>query len=373
MNTDSDPRAQMPQMPQMTQISGLSRDALNWPHWQRLAERFLRRWGFALSGLVVGLWGVWGAQLQVSEDHSRVAQAVAHLHQQLAALPAGLSGPPAKALSSHQQNMLASLPGEARQGQIWADLQQALTGHGLRLLSLRPLPPTLADAAGRRLPSQAVAVRLVGRFEDWSSVWSNLTQAGPVCSIDRISVAATANPAEVQIEAVLRVWIRPGAVSAHTLQPPDGTWLASAMAAHRQSGHLEPALFAQARGSGPLADGAVVRLADSADHSDASGSGVAGASGAARGDANAVPEDPRQWPLARVRLIGLWQQGEDRQAILSAGPHWARVTQGQRVTQEGHRVAAITDAGVSLRLARGPLLVLGWDERRDETKDRVKR
>lgn len=359
MNTDAD------QGPPMSQASGLTRGALKWPHWQRLAERWLRRWGFALSGLVFGFWGVGLARLQVSEDHARVAQEVALLHQQLAALPAGVSGPPAKALSPHQQNMLASLPGEDRQGQIWADLQAALTGHGFRLLSLRPLPPSRADAAGGRLPSQAVAVRLLGHFEDWSGVWSGLTQVGPVCSLDRVSMVATANPAEVQIDAVLRIWIRPGAVGAHALVSPDGGWIASALTAHRQSGHPGPVLFEQVRGFAAPADksspnGRVVAAA-------------AGALGATHGVPDAMTEDPRQWPLARVRLMGLWQQGADRQAILSAGPHWARVTLGQRVTQQGHRVADISDAGVSLRLAKGPLLALDWDERRDKSKDGEKR
>jgi hypothetical protein len=356
MRTDSG------QGPPISQVHGLSRRSLQWAHWQRLAERELRRWGFALSGLVLGFWGVGLAQSQVSEDHERAAQAVALLHQQLSALPAGLSSPSAKALSPHQQNMLASLPGEDRQGQIWADLQAALTGHGLRLLSLHPLPPSQADAVGGRLPSQAVAVRLLGRFEDWSGVWSGLTQVGPVCSLDRVSMVATANPAEVQIDAVLRIWIRPGAVGAHTLVPPDGGWIASALTAHRKSGHQGPVLFEQVRGLGAPAD-----------QSTPNGPVTAAASGATLGDANAEIEDPRQWPLARVRLMGLWQQGADRQAILSAGPHWARVTLGQRVTQQGHRVAAITDAGVSLSLAQGPLLALDWDERRDKSKDGEKR
>ena len=115
-----------------------------------------------------------------------------------------------------------------------------------------------------------------------------------------------------------------------------------------------------------------------AESTDASATGASGATAGAAVAAtvpvaDALPEDPRQWPLARVRLTGLWQQGADRQAILSAGPHWARVRQGQRVTQEGHRVAAITEAGVSLRLAQGPMFELTWGERRDEPKNGTKR
>ena len=356
-------------------VRELSGGAWRWPHLQRLLERWLRRWGFAITGWVVGLSGVWLAQAQVSEDHANVAQAVAQLHQQLATLPAGLSGNPDKPLPADQQNMLMSLPVQARQGQIWVDLQQALTGGGLSLQSLRPLPPSLAAGSNAGLPSQAVAVRLLGRFEDWSHVWAAFTQAGPVCSIDRISVAATAHPEEVQIDAVLRVWLRPGDVGVHAQPEPDGAWDQLTLLEPRPLGRSGAVLFAQAKGLSSGGD--AVRLAESADASaSASGaSGVSGVSGAAVAVAgpDPLPEDPRHWPLARVRLAGLWQQGADRQAILSAGPHWVRVSQGQRVTQEGHRVAAITDAGVSLRLAQGPMLMLGWGERRDEPKDGTKR
>lgn len=338
------------------------------PHLQRLLERWLRRWGFAIAGWVVGLSGVWLAQVQVSEDHASVAQAVAQLHQQLVALPDGVSSNPEKPLPPDQKHMLMSLPVQARQGQIWVDLQQALTGSGLSLQSLRPLPPSLADGNKADLPSQAVAVRLLGRFEDWSNVWSAFTQAGPVCSIDRISVTATAHPEEVQIDAVLRVWLRPGHVGVHAQPEPDGAWDQLIRLEPRPLVRSGAVLFAQTKGLS--LGGGAMRLTESAD---ASVSGVSGISGVAVAGPDPLPEDPRHWPLARVRLTGLWQQGADRQAILSAGPHWVRVSQGQRVTQEGHRVAAITDAGVSLRLAQGPMLMLGWGERRDEPKDGTKR
>jgi Tfp pilus assembly protein PilO len=349
--------------------------ALRWPHLQRLLERWLRRWGFAISGWVVGLSGVWLAQTRVSEDHASALQAVERLHQQLAALPAGLSASPEKPLATEQQNMLKSLPVQARQGQIWVDLQQALTAGGLNLLSLRPLPPSLAQASAARLPSQVVAVRLSGRFEDWSRVWAAFTQAGPVCSIDRISLAATAHPEEVQIDAVLRVWLRPGDVGVQAQAEPEGAWDGLTWLEPSQSGRSGVILFAQARQTGAASGGDAMRLAESTNASATGASGVtAGAAVAVTVPvADALPEDPRQWPLARVRLTGLWQQGADRQAILSAGPHWVRVRQGQRVTQEGHRVAVITEAGVRLRLAQGPMFELTWGEWRDEPKDRAQR
>jgi len=182
-------------------------------------------------------------------------QAVERLHQQLAALPAGLSTSPEKPFATEQQNMLKSLPVQARQGQIWVDLQQALTAGGLNLLSLRPLPPSLAQASAARLPSQAVAVRLSGRFEDWSRVWAAFTQAGPVCSIDRISLAATAHPEEVQIDAVLRVWLRPGDVGVQAQAEPEGAWDGLTWLEPSQSGRSGVILFAQARQTGAASGG----------------------------------------------------------------------------------------------------------------------
>jgi Tfp pilus assembly protein PilP len=54
----------------------------------------------------------------------------------------------------------------------------------------------------------------------------------------------------------------------------------------------------------------------------------------------------------------MWQQDSHQYAILSAGPHGTKVRLGQRVTQEGHRVVAIAEDSVSLRLAREPVIKL---------------
>lgn len=338
---------------------------LNWPHVQRLLERWLRRWGFAISGCVVGFAAVGLAQVQLSEDHARTAQAVAQLHQQLAALPDGVPDGSVKSLSIDEQGLLGSLPGSTRQAQIWVDLQQILAQRGLSLVSLRPLPLTLAKASPVGLSSQAVALRVQGRFEDWSRVWAELAHAGPVCSIERLSIAATTRPAEVQIDAVLRLWLRPGEVDSHTPSEFVDAWDRLRLSQAQPLARSGAVLFAQAKGQSFGEDAPQpIELAETRAPNEA------GVSAAAIGvaAADALPEDPQRWPLARVRLAGLWQQGADRQAILSAGSHWVKVSPGQRVTQEGHRVAAITDAGVSLRLAQGPLLVLNWGERQDNTK-----
>ena len=89
-------------------VRELSGGAWRWPHLQRLLERWLRRWGFAITGWAVGFSGVWLAQSHVSEDHASVAQAVAQLHQQLAALPAGSIRSPSRPVANRPRFALAA-------------------------------------------------------------------------------------------------------------------------------------------------------------------------------------------------------------------------------------------------------------------------
>lgn len=336
----------------VSQAVGLSLGNLRWPHLQRLAERWLRQWGYALSGLTLGLCGVALTHPEVSEEHAHVAQAVARLQQQLAAVPR-VEAQPETPLTPDAQRLLARLPVQAQQGRLWADWSRLLAAHALRLQSLQPMPVTAADGRNGGLSSQAVALRWQGRFEDWSNVWAACALTGPVCSLDRISVVAMADSSEVQIDAVLRVWMRPDEVGADEW-PGLAAWIDPGGVDQRPISRSSAALFAQAGAVSWGRDAA--RVAQTTDPTAAAAAATSDLSAAAE----ALPEDPRQWPLARVRLVGLWQQGADRQAILSVGAHWAKVSLGQRVTLEGHKVAAITDDGVRLRLAQGPLFQLDW-------------
>jgi Tfp pilus assembly protein PilP len=174
-----------------------------------------------------------------------------------------------------------------------------------------------------------------------------------VCALDRINVVATQQPGEVQIDAVMRVWMR-----SDEGQPSDALeladWMAAVQKGTRPSAHLRTALFAPGHSSvadlpPPLSDGLAAPTRTK-------GLSAGGAS------LSAMSDDPKQWPLAHIRLAGLWQQGEDRLALVFAGPHAVRVVPGQRISLEGHRVAAITDQGVYLRLGKGPTIELPWSE-----------
>lgn len=353
----------------LRQVLGMPLDAMHRPHLQRWVERWLRRWGFAVWGFMLGLCVVVLADPQVGEDHAQAAQMVASLQQSLAE-QSQVAVKPEKALSHEAKNLLASLPGQARRGDMGADWQRLLATQGVRLQSLRPLPPNAAEGGHGVLPSQAVALRVLGRFEDWAKVWAACAATGPVCSLDRISVAATANPGEVQIDAVLRVWMR--AAQSEKGEGPDraSAWSGQAELIAQEAANLQlfgrsvVSLFALDHEGAASSATAASRMAASAVHDENGVTRVADAAGAV-GTSNtvaweALPKDLHQWPLARVRLAGLWQHGADRQAILSAGTHWAQVRVGQRVTREGHRVAVIAHDGVRLRLGPGPLLKLDW-------------
>ena len=362
-------------------LLGAPTGALRWPHWQRLMQRWLRRWGFALAGWLLGFAGMGFIYSASSDAHTLATQALARLQTQVAALPATPPAPPSVPAAKDSQNLWASLPGASNPAPVWLNLQQTLSANGLRLLSLRPVAPIPVPAkpvsatpnpanpvatekviAGR-LSSQAIEVRLQGRFEDWSRTWAALTQAGPLCVIEQIRVAATGEPAEVQIDAVLRLWMRPG--------QEEGAWpgLANALPLAATSSSSSSSSSSAARRAGPRGGALFVpsqTLAEPAQTTGVDAGGLPVAPDASLAGAKAVPvtevlsEDPQQWPLAQVRLLGLWQQGSEHLAILSAGPHWAKVSHGQRVTLEGHRVAAITDQGVRLQLAQGPVIEIPW-------------
>ncbi|WP_233204905.1 hypothetical protein [Limnohabitans sp. 15K] len=346
-------------------VSVLTSRPLDWPHLQRLAERWLRRWGFALTGLALGLSGMWLARPEVGEAHASAVQAVAGLTQRLAGMPSGApTQKPAKGSAMPDnampaaQGLLRALPAWTPPEKVWTTWQQALVAQGLRLQYLQPMPPSTSDVRNGALVSHAAAWRVLGRFDDWVRVWSACAESGPVCAIERIQIVATEKPAEVQIDAVMRVWMRPAEKRAANVtdQVIQAHWMPDVRTSLQKSGRSHVALFA-------LSHGTATAPADAAEASRVDGGKLAtNAEGASAVAASLVvlPDDPHQWPFARVRLAGLWTQGGERQAVLSAGPHAVRVMPGQRVSLEGHRVVAITDAGVGLRLGKGPLLQLAW-------------
>lgn len=303
---------------------------------------------------------MWLARPEVSEAYASALRAEARLAQPLAAVPSDAPGQASAKESAtgslsvaQAQRLWSALPVSTRSETLWATWQQALAAQGLRLQFLQPMLSSAAGGSNGALVSHVAAWRVLGRFDDWARVWATCAESGPICAIERFHVVATDKPGIVQMDAVMRVWMRPAeGLSADSALAGAGPWMATERTGLEPAGRSRVALFVLNQGAA-----AVARAAEGgAPATRADGSFAAEASLAD------LPDDPQQWPFSRVRLAGLWQQGGERQAVLTAAGHSVRVTPGQRVTLEGHRVVAITDEGVHLRLGKGPWLPLAWAE-----------
>lgn len=347
--------------------------------WQGGREQWrwlVRRWRFAVAGFAAALLGSAGWQfdaLSALWEHEREVQ---NMQVQWAALKAqaqaqaqaqtqtqaqapthvdALHGPPA---------WLSQWPDSERQALIWLHFSRLLAQHGVHLQALRPVP----DVVSAPLASQAVAVRLHAKFDDWVAVWRSLNAQGPVWSVDRLRI--TPQGEGLNIEAVLRVWF-------------GGDRAQSALSEHAQGlPSLSPVVRVQ---SAVFWQEPRVRAQVPIEQSDfGSGEASIGRSGAtgqtsaveilapdpltavdavdALAGSESLSADPAQWPLERIRLLGVWRHAQEARAILSAGPHWVQARVGQRVGSMGHRLDSIHAHEVHLRGVQGQVKVLGLKE-----------
>lgn len=342
---------------------------LGWPSLWRDRWRWLaRRWAFALAGFAAGLVGVgswyfdalemfWENEAQIRELHEKLelhSQAMQRRPDTVAAAAlTALSGPPP---------VMAWWPAPGTQASVWPQLERLMVQHGLRLESLRPEPPRLSGL----WPSQRVALRLQGRFEDWVSVWALLNARGPVWAIELLRIA----PLEggVAVEVVLRLSLSP--VSSG-LPKPDHVHLASELMPLTvrpalRSG-LNPAVFVSMPSPGaiaseveanPFKNGSLSGRGSPAGHAKGTMLGTPSASE----PVSMISTDPALWPLDQVRLAGVWRQAQATEFILTAGPHWVPARLGQRIGPQGHVVQSIQADEVHLRAAQGPAWVIGLEK-----------
>ena len=340
---------------------------LGWPSLWRDRWRWLaRRWAFALGGLVVGMLGVVGWQFEafqaLRESEAKVRDLQAKLQvqvgaEQLKPAPGAVNalntptGPPL---------VMAFWPVQGTQAVVWPQLKHLMAQNGLRLLSLRPEPPSLVGA----WPSQAVALRLQGRFEDWVTVWAALNARGPVWGLELLRI--TPGEGGVSIDVVLRLWLSPAASDLPKLAEvnlPAKLMMESVQLALR-AGAGAPVFVATS--SKPMTSSGVV--ADLAEQEPVPVATALGSSASAPGHrTSALPmaapsHDPALWPLDQVRVAGVWKQAQGAQIILMAGPHWTLARVGQRIGQQGHVVDSIHAHEVHLRAGQGPVWVIGLEK-----------
>jgi hypothetical protein len=341
---------------------------LGWPSLWRDRWRWLaRRWAFALGGFAVGFLGVGSLHLEdleaLRESEAHVLDLQAKLNSQKQVQPAQdqrapshsalntLTGPPP---------VMAWWPVHGTEALVWPQLERMMAQYGLRLLSLRPEPPSLVGA----WPSQAVALRLQGRFDDWVTVWAALNTRGPAWGLERLRI--TPQEGEVAIDAVLRLWLSPTASAspkpAQTTAPAQ-LMTGSAQLAQRTGVGAPVFVVTPSR---PITSSVVAADLPEQEPAPVAKALAPNASAPAHRTA-ALPvatlsPDPAHWPLEQVRVGGVWQQAQGAQLILMAGPHWVSARVGQRIGQQGHVVESIHAQEVHLRAAQGPVWVIGLEK-----------
>lgn len=286
-----------------------------------------RRWAWAMTAGLAGIVLVLGWEADVHEAHAQLRQKVQSLKDAAAAV-----NPPAMAASvaaSHMQTsvssaLLARLPAVQDAPGLWLALQKGLQQQGMQIQALRPQ----ALQEGGPLSSQGLAVRLQGRYSDMASAWASLVDAGPVWTLDRLTVTANGPAGQLQWDGLWRVWLRPGAASAQA-------WPAHWDVADRRNSDRTADPFVVEVGVAEVAVGQAQGASESAQ----------------------LSADPLHWPLAQIRLLGVWQQADRPQVVLAAGLNWAVLDPGARVALEGYRVKTIYPDAVALQSLKAPGVV----------------
>jgi len=342
---------------------------LSWPSsWSDRWRWLVRRWAFALTGFVVGLLGVVGWQRETLDAFWKNEVQVQVLKAQLLEHQTHASNRPVASVDLNAPTgpppVMAWWPVQGSQAEVWLQLEHLFAQHRLRLLSLRPEP---ASPMGAWL-SQAVALRLQGRFEDWVAVWAAMNKRGPVWGIERLRI--TPEGSGVAIEVVLRLWLSArasGMAGAGPAQGHDALFPSAAPVAWRAKTSASvfvttPSPMLSSLITAPRIEDVDAKTAQdkvSVQSRDSPQQHLASALQTAPFSA-----DPADWPLEQVRLVGIWQQSDDAQLILMAGPHWVPARVGQRIGTQGHLVHSIHDREVHLRAAQGPIRVIGLEKAR---------
>lgn len=324
--------------------------------WRWLA----RRWAFALLGLGVGLLVGWLLVLDTLGEYERAVQSLNNMKQQIAS-----QTPPHALRQAVPPEALTRLPVVGQQMATWLALQQVLSMHQVRVLSLRPLD----DRRTAALPNQAVAVRLQARFSDWAAAWSSLSQAGPVWSVERIRITSMAAGDAQEIDAVLRLWMREGTAASESAT----SWVSAATVTHAPG--WDVAVFASPQKPQPLsqqgdASGDHPRpvsksMSTQVDEPAAPlAEGPADLAGpAAAASPRAFVSAPERMPFAPWRLLGIWAHEGQNQAFLASDTHWFGARAGQVISQQGHHLLAVTSGQVVWRDPQGRLHTLTLESR----------
>lgn len=308
----------------------------------RLQQRYrgwLRRWALAVLACPLA-WalGMW-LHAQTWRDHAQAQHDVRALQAQLAAVPAGQ----ARNVGIEVDTATTPLPTADQRAMMWTRLPNTLAKHQVRLVAMQ----AVNEAMAAPLPSEAMALRLQARFENWAGLWAVLSQMGPVWSMDRLRVVPSSGQEGVDIEVVWRIW----STNAEGAKSQDGDALAGAF-----TNLPEGRLWKQ---GASIFDGVRSPLVVKATAAASAMTEAAVVPGAPP-----LPQDlmftnePERWPMLPMRVIGIWRQGDRMEAWVANHTHWFRVQEGRQLSLEGHRVWRISHEEVQVRDLRDQVQTL---------------
>ncbi|WP_300556789.1 hypothetical protein [Limnohabitans sp. Rim8] len=312
-----------------------------------------RRWGFAVAACLLawalGVWWhspIWLARAQLKSE-------VEALQSQLMAAPIArpqIAGPVAS-------DEIHRLPTTDQQERLWTHLQNKLAQHGVRLMGVQPVN----DLVLAPLSSQAMSFRLQARFENWTGVWASLLSMGPIWSMDRLRVVPGANKEGVDIEVVWRLWFKPGAsadtehgvfFAVESSDRPKALLQKEAVSIFDLPIQMAPKLNQEARAGVLPLTGVVVGVpSESAVVTDPLSKPLI------------FSNEPERLPMLPMRLIGIWRQGAQAEAVVANATHWFRIQEGRQLSIEGHRVWRIGRDDMEVRDAVGRIQSIAMEVR----------
>ena len=73
--------------------------------------------------------------------------------------------------------------------------------------------------------------------------------------------------------------------------------------------------------------------------------------------------EPERWPMRPLRVIGLWQDGDQKEAVLATATHWFQIREGRQLSLEGHRVWRVVVDGIQIRDPQGRISTIRMEDR----------
>jgi hypothetical protein len=279
------------------------------------------------------------------QAHAQLKSEVQALNAQLAAVPS----PRPKASGPWMSDDVNRLPSLDQHEQVWSYLRNTLAQHQVKFMLMQPV----SEVGHAPLPSQAVSMRLQARYENWAGAWASLVRMGPVWSIDRLRVVPSADKQRVDIEVVWRAWFNPGRAGSlpHNAVFAGGLPAASQAPLSKHGVSVFDMPFPMT--PPPESETPTVVMAPTGE--------VKGSMPGSTARADAPPKEPvfssepERWPMLSLRLIGIWRQGDQAEAVVANAAHWFRTQEGRQISLEGHRVWRIGWDDIHVRDPAGRL------------------